>query len=68
MPKHTDELETITVLSSWAAATPDGRTALVLETVQSGTIAFEVDTKAVAAIRDSLASIEQLWAHKPGHA
>jgi hypothetical protein len=64
----TQNLNTVTVLSSRAVATPDKRVALVLEIKDMGPIAFEVNSQALAALRDSLAAIEQLLAQREGRA
>ena len=64
----TDELGTLTVLRSWPAATPDGRVALVFDTKEAGTIAFEITTLGAQAVRQALDAIDMLLSHKPGQA
>jgi hypothetical protein len=49
---------TITVLRSWPSIRPDGRQAIVLETRESGPIAFEVTPEALAALRRAIAMLE----------
>ena len=63
-----ENLNTVTVLGSRAAETPDKRVALILDTREVGPLAFEVNQQAVAAIRESLAAIEQLLLAQTGRA
>lgn len=62
------DLQTITVLESNAVATADGRFAIALKTAEAGTIAFEVDEKAIKLLRASLDKIELLRRQVPGKA
>lgn len=68
MARMDGEFTTVTVLASWAAARPDGTTALVLNTKEAGPIAFSVDRKAIAALRRDLAACEQLLSQPRGQA
>jgi hypothetical protein len=54
-----DEI-TVTVLRSRALGRADGRVAIWLETKELGPIAFEVDARAIAALRGDLAAAESL--------
>ena len=69
MPERiTGEFDTAKILRSFAAATPDGRYAIVLVT-QSRTIALEgLDAVGIANLRKSLAALELLQAQRPGTA
>lgn len=64
-PKEHD-LITVTVLGSRLVARP-GSTALALVTKESGTIAFEVDLRAIEALRKSLDLAESLLRALPGN-
>jgi hypothetical protein len=63
-----DDLSTVTVLSSRALIRPDGRYAIELTTREVGPIAFEVDRRAIAALRRDLSAIEVAMKRKPGQA
>ena len=68
-PKPTDQaLNTLTVLRSYPAATPDSRVALVFVTKEAGTIAFEITELGVKALREALVTIETLLSQKLGRA
>jgi hypothetical protein len=58
LPHHLRKAQTVTVLSSQAGQIATGSTALVLQTRESGPIAFAVDAKAIADIRAALAKCE----------
>jgi hypothetical protein len=49
----------LTVIASSTLFRPDGRAAILLETRQAGTIAFEVNQGAIAVLRRHLARAEQ---------
>jgi hypothetical protein len=49
----------LTVIASSTLFRPDGRAAILLETRQAGTIAFEVNQGAIDALRRHLARAEQ---------
>ena len=68
MARFEGEATTVTVLSSSAGARPDGSTALLLQTRELGTIAFEVDQRAIDALRRDLTACEQVLSRKPGQA
>jgi hypothetical protein len=53
----TKELPTLQVLGTSTAATPDGRVAIVFQT-KDRVIAFEVDDRAIAALRREIATAE----------
>jgi hypothetical protein len=65
---QTFDLNTVTVLRSWAVATPEKRVALVLDIKDMGPIAFEVNSQVLAGLRDSLDAIEQMLAAPTGNA
>ena len=67
-PRRDGEFTTVTVLSSWTAATPEGATALVLNTVESGPIAFSVNLENVRLLQKQLADAEAVLRQKPGNA
>ena len=56
----TNDYTTLTVLGSQALGRPDGRVAIRLETKELGSIAFEVDQRAIDALRRNLAAAETL--------
>lgn len=62
----TNEYKTVTVLSSKAVAAA-GSTGLVLQTLEWGPIAFEVDQQAIDALRKALNSAEQFLRRGPLH-
>lgn len=55
---QTSKYTTVTVLRSKPLHRPDGRSAILLETQEIGPIAFEVDQKAIDALRKAIASAE----------
>ena len=63
----TKELDTLMVLGVNAAATPDGRIALVLH-LKDQTIGLEMTPERVADMRRHLATIETFLRQKPGQA
>jgi hypothetical protein len=63
---ETQQLRTVTVIGSSAAGSPDGVVAIVLETRESGAIAFEVTLASCAALRRDLAAAEALLRQTPG--
>jgi hypothetical protein len=52
--------KTVTVTYSWPLASSDGSTALLLDTLESGAIAFRVDAKSIALLRRQLADCEAI--------
>jgi hypothetical protein len=66
--KKTRDVTTLTVLGSQPMARPDGRAAIRLETRELGPIAFEVDQRAIAALRSAIAVLETHLRQKPGKA
>jgi hypothetical protein len=56
----TNEWNTVTVLASQAVGRPDGRVAIRLDTKELGAIAFEVDQRAIDALRNDLMAAERL--------
>jgi hypothetical protein len=56
----TNDYRTLTVLGSQAMGRADGRVSIRLETKEEGSIAFEVDQRAIDALRRDLAAAEQL--------
>ena len=64
----TQDHNTFTVVGSFSAARPDGRYAIVLETLEAGSIALEVNELAVMGLRRELNAIEAMMKQKPGHA
>lgn len=61
---QTKEIGTLTVVGSGAAATPEGKVAIVLHTKEQGPIAFEVDQRAIDTLRRDLTAAEQ-FLHQP---
>lgn len=57
--RETGSFPTVTVRSSWSAMRPDGSTALVLDTLEQGPIAFAVDQRAIDALRRELTECEK---------
>lgn len=51
---------TVTVKHSWPVARPDGSTALLLDTLEGGAIAFRVDAASIALLRRQLADCEAI--------
>lgn len=68
MSTLTGTYKTLTVRRSWPAATAAGATALVLDTVEEGPIAFYLPPEAIPAVRKALADAEALLARGPGKA
>jgi hypothetical protein len=58
-PRQTTNHTTVTVLRSRPIGRPDGRVAILLETKELGAIAFEVDQRAIDALRRALVIAEQ---------
>jgi len=54
------EWDTFLVRRSWIAARPDGRKALVLETVQGRVVAFELPQEVVQKMAADLAKLSAL--------
>jgi hypothetical protein len=54
----TSDVKTVTVIGSQPMVRPDGRAAIRLDTRELGPIAFEVDEKAIVALRQAIASAE----------
>jgi hypothetical protein len=57
-PRDSKELRTVTVTGSQSVAGPDGHVAIVLYTKEAGPIAFEVDQRALDALRREVAAAE----------
>lgn len=68
MERITGNYKSVTILRSWPAATASGATALVLETQESGTIAFVVTLATIPILRDALAQAERLLMLGTGNA
>ena len=64
----TNDHPTVTVLRSQTLGRPDGRVAIRLETKELGSIAFEVDQRAIDALRRQLRIAEQFLLQKPRQA
>ena len=64
----TGDWNTVTVLQSQALGRPDGRVSIGLWTKELGAIAFEVDQKAIDALRKDLRAAEKLLRQKIGRA
>jgi hypothetical protein len=58
--QRTRDVVTLTVIGSETMARPDGRVAIRLDTQERGSIAFEVDQRAIDALRRQLATAEQI--------
>jgi hypothetical protein len=56
--RQTRDVKTVTVIGSQPMVRPDGRAAIRLETRELGPIAFEVDERAIEALRQAIASAE----------
>ena len=65
---QTRELRTVTVTGSQSVAGPDGHVAIVLYTKEVGPIAFEVDQKAIDALRRDIAAAEAILRQATGRA
>ena len=57
-PRQTREVRTVTVLGSQPMVRPDGRASIRLDTQELGSIAFEIDQRAIAALREAIAVAE----------
>lgn len=69
MPQFgTSEQTTVTVLGSQALGRPDGRVSIRLLTKELGSIAFEVDQRAIDALRGDLLKAEQFLRQPTGKA
>jgi hypothetical protein len=68
MVKKTDDYQTITVTGSFSAARPDGRYAIVLDTLEAGPIALEVNDITLKALRRELNAIEAMMKQPGGNA
>ncbi len=67
MPQfETSDYRTVTVLASQAMGRADGRVSIRLETKEEGSIAFEVDQRAIDALRRDLSAAEQLLRQPTG--
>jgi hypothetical protein len=66
-PEETN-IRTLTVTGSRTAGRPDGRVAIVLETLEAGPIAFEVHLQAIASLRRELAAAEAFLRQSTGSA
>jgi hypothetical protein len=56
--RQTREVRTVTVLGSQPMVRPDGRASIRLDTQELGSIAFEIDQRAIAALREAIAVAE----------
>lgn len=70
MPKRPREAGyvTVTVTGSKTSMRADGSTALILRTLEGGSIAFRVDLRAIGVIRKDLAKIEAFLLQQGGSA
>jgi hypothetical protein len=69
MPTNrTRDLITVTVVGSETLLRPDGRAAIRLDTREMGPIAFEVDQRAIDALRLQLVTAETHLRQKPAQA
>ena len=68
MTRRDGEYTTVTVRSSWTAATATGATGLVLDTAELGPIAFALNLEAIQTLRRQLDDAEAFLAQNPGHA
>jgi hypothetical protein len=66
--QKTGAVKFVTVLGSESLLRSDKRAAIQLVTQELGSIAFEVDQLAIAALRRHLATIESFLAQKAGNA
>jgi ribosomal protein L25 (general stress protein Ctc) len=66
--RETKPLRTVTVTGSQSVAGPDGHVAIVLYTKEAGPIAFEVDQRAIDALRREIAAAETFLRQPKGHA
>lgn len=64
----TSDYQTVTVLESQAMGRADGRVSIRLKTKELGSIAFEVDQRAIDALRRDLLAAEQLLRQTAGKA
>jgi hypothetical protein len=62
----TTDWTTVTVLGSLPLGRADGRVSIGLETKELGPIAFEVDARAIAALRKNLNAAERLLRQTAG--
>lgn len=56
--RKTRDLTTVIVMGSQPMLRPDGRAAIRLDTRELGPIAFEVDQRAIEALRQAIAAAE----------
>lgn len=62
------DLPHVTVTGCQAATSIDGSVALVIHTVESGAIAFEVDVQTLDALRQAIGAADQFLRQRPGRA
>jgi hypothetical protein len=62
------EIPTLTVIGSRPLARADGRVAILLDTRESGAIAFEVNLQTIEILRGELAKAELLLRQGSGNA
>jgi hypothetical protein len=62
------DVRTVTVMSSQPMVRPDGRVAIRLDTGELGSIAFEVDQRAIEGLLQAIASVETQLRQKAGNA
>lgn len=62
------DIRTVTVIGSNTVARPDGRAAIVLETLQEGAIAFEVTLQTIPQLRQEIDAAERILRSPIGRA
>jgi len=70
LPKkgETNPVRMVTVQGSSVAASPEGVVAMVLDTIESGPIGFQVSLEICAGLRRDIAAAEAFLRQKPGNA
>ena len=68
MVPKTQDYQTVTIAGSFSVARPDGRYAIVLETLEAGAIALEVNEIVLTALRRELNAIETMMKQPTGNA
>jgi hypothetical protein len=63
-----NQLSVVVVTASRPLIRPDGRYAIELATTELGAIAFEVDERALFALRQAIGEIETEMKRRPGRA
>lgn len=67
-PQKTPAVKFVTVVRSESLLRPDRRAAIQLVTRELGPIAFEVDRRAIDALRRHLSTVEAFLRQEPGNA